>query len=49
MNNYLDELEAKTIYILREAYNRVEPLAMLWITCYFRSNSGNHAFKLLRK
>ena len=30
MNNYLDELEAKTIYILREAYNRVEPLAMLW-------------------
>jgi sulfate adenylyltransferase subunit 2 len=30
MYPYLDELEAKTIYILREAYNRVDPLAMLW-------------------
>jgi sulfate adenylyltransferase subunit 2 len=28
--DYLDELEAKTIYILREAYNRLDPLAMLW-------------------
>ncbi|MGE4314171.1 MAG: sulfate adenylyltransferase subunit CysD [Pseudobdellovibrionaceae bacterium] len=27
---YLDKLEAETIYILREAYNRVDPLAMLW-------------------
>ncbi len=26
----LDELEAQSIYILREAYNRIEPLAMLW-------------------
>ena len=34
MNDYshssLDDLESKTIYILREAYNRVNPLAMLW-------------------
>lgn len=28
--SYLDDLESRTIYILREAYNRVEPLAMLW-------------------
>jgi len=27
----------------------LEPLAMLWITYYSRTNSGNHAFKLLRK
>lgn len=27
---YLDDLEARTIYILREAYNRVKPLGMLW-------------------
>ena len=26
----LQELEAQSIYILREAYNRIEPLAMLW-------------------
>jgi sulfate adenylyltransferase subunit 2 len=26
----LDALEAQTIYILREAYNRVKPLGMLW-------------------
>ena len=30
MYNYLDELEAKSVYIIREAYNRVYPLAMLW-------------------
>ncbi len=30
MDRYLDELEAKTIYIIREAYNRVDPLGMLW-------------------
>ncbi len=30
MYQYLDDLEAKSIYILREAYNRVDPLAMLW-------------------
>lgn len=30
MYQYLDELEAKSIYIIREAYNRVDPLAMLW-------------------
>lgn len=27
----------------------LEPLAMLWITYYFQTNNGNHAFKLLRK
>ncbi len=27
----------------------LEPLAMLWIMHYFRTGSGNHAFKLLRK
>jgi 8-hydroxy-5-deazaflavin:NADPH oxidoreductase len=27
----------------------LEPLAMLWISHYFRTNNGNHAFKLLRK
>ncbi|NIA69036.1 sulfate adenylyltransferase subunit 2 [Pelagibius litoralis] len=26
----LDELEAQSVFILREAYNRIEPLAMLW-------------------
>ncbi len=26
----LAELEAKSVYILREAYNRIEPLIMLW-------------------
>lgn len=30
IQTHLDELEARTIYILREAYNRVHPLAMLW-------------------
>jgi sulfate adenylyltransferase subunit 2 len=27
---YLDELEARSIYIIREAYSRVNPMAMLW-------------------
>jgi predicted dinucleotide-binding enzyme len=27
----------------------LEPLALLWITYYFKTGSGNHAFKLLRK
>jgi len=30
VSTYLDDLEAKTIYIIREAYNRVHPLGMLW-------------------
>jgi len=30
MHAYLDELEAQTIYILREAYNRLHPLGMMW-------------------
>jgi len=28
--NYLDELEAKSIYIIREAYNKLNPLGMMW-------------------
>lgn len=27
---YLNELEAKSIYIIREAYNRIDNIAMLW-------------------
>ncbi len=27
----------------------LEPLAMLWISHYFKTGSGNHAFKMLRK
>jgi predicted dinucleotide-binding enzyme len=27
----------------------LEPLAMIWISHYFNTNNGNHAFKLLRK
>lgn len=30
MYQYLDELEARSIYIIREAYNRIDPMAMLW-------------------
>lgn len=30
MHDYLDDLESKTVYILREAYNRIQPLGMLW-------------------
>ena len=29
-NAHLDELEAQSIYIIREAYNRLNPLGMLW-------------------
>ena len=32
-----------------EGSRLIESLAMLWITYYFRINTGNHAFKLLRK
>lgn len=32
-----------------EGSRLLEPLAMLWITYYFRTNTGNHVFKLLRK
>lgn len=32
-----------------EGSRLLEQLAMLWITYYFRTNTGNHAFKLLRK
>lgn len=30
MDTYLDQLEAQSIYILREAYSGIHPLAMLW-------------------
>jgi predicted dinucleotide-binding enzyme len=32
-----------------EGSRLLESLAMLWMTYYFRTNTGNHAFKLLRK
>lgn len=32
-----------------EGARLLEPLAFLWITHYFRTGDGNHAFKLLRK
>lgn len=32
-----------------EGSRQLEQLAMLWIIYYFRTNTGNHAFKLLRK
>src|SRR5919199_246682 len=32
-----------------EAARLLEPLALLWITHYFRTGNGDHAFKLLRK
>lgn len=32
-----------------EGARLLEPLAMLWITCYLQTNSADHAFKLLRK
>ena len=32
-----------------EGSRLLEPLAMLWITYYFKTGTGNHAFKLLRK
>ncbi len=30
MSTHLDELEARSIYIIREAYNRLDPMCMLW-------------------
>ncbi len=27
---HLDELESQSVYILREAYSQIDPLAMLW-------------------
>jgi 8-hydroxy-5-deazaflavin:NADPH oxidoreductase len=32
-----------------EGSRLLEPLAMLWIIYYLKTNTGNHAFKLLRK
>jgi sulfate adenylyltransferase subunit 2 len=30
MQDHLDTLESQTIYIIREAYNRINPLGMMW-------------------
>ncbi len=30
IQNHLDALESESIYILREAYNKIKPLSMLW-------------------
>jgi hypothetical protein len=32
-----------------EGSRLLEPMAMLWISHYFQTNNGNHAFKLLHK
>lgn len=32
-----------------EGARYLEPLAMVWILYFFKTNTGNHAFKLLRK
>lgn len=32
-----------------EGSRLLEPMAMLWITHFFQTNNGNHAFKLLHK
>ncbi|HLG37711.1 MAG TPA: hypothetical protein VI338_06215, partial [Nitrososphaera sp.] len=32
-----------------EGSRLLEPLAMLWITYYLKTGTGNHAFKLLHK
>lgn len=32
-----------------EGARLLEPLAMLWITCFLQTGTGNHAFKLLKK
>lgn len=32
-----------------ESSRHLEPLALLWVLYFFKTNSGNHAFKLLRK
>ena len=48
--NILSNLGWETIDIGGiEGARLLEPLASLWITCYFKTGNGNHAFKLLRK
>ena len=49
-NDILTKLGWETVDIGGiEGSRLLEPLAFLWITCYFRTGNGNHAFKLLRK
>jgi predicted dinucleotide-binding enzyme len=50
VTDILTEFGWETIDIDGIEFSRIlEPLAMLWINYYFRTNTGNHAFKLLRK
>jgi predicted dinucleotide-binding enzyme len=50
IDNILTQLGWETIDIGGiEGARLLEPLAFLWITHYFRTGNGNHAFKLLRK
>jgi 8-hydroxy-5-deazaflavin:NADPH oxidoreductase len=50
MDNILTKFGWETIDIGGiEAARLLEPLALLWITHYFRTGTGDHAFKLLRK
>ena len=50
IDDFLTKLGWETIDTGRiEGARLLEPLALLWITHYFRKGNGNHAFKLLRR
>jgi 8-hydroxy-5-deazaflavin:NADPH oxidoreductase len=50
INEFLTKLGWESIDIGGiEGSRLLEPMAMLWITHYFQTNNGNHAFKLLHK
>lgn len=50
INNILTPFGWQTIDIGGiEGARLLEPLAMLWILHYFRTGTGDHAFKLLKK
>jgi hypothetical protein len=44
--NHLDQLESESVYILREAFNRIEKLAMLWS---LGKDSNTMVWRLLRR